>query len=101
MQARRVHSSGRSRRVWAQPLPVGRKKRFRWLRRLIKVVAVAALLALAGWIYILQVYAPGLRVEARTVPARVRAELAQQGAGYVQLSAISPYLRQAIVAIED
>jgi penicillin-binding protein 1A len=51
--------------------------------------------------YALRVYAPGLESEAQTVPARVHAQLAQQGAPYTPLSAVSYDLQHAIVAIED
>ncbi len=53
------------------------------------------------WIYVLQVYAPGLREEARNIPFRVQAGLALQGAQYVPLAGILPDMQHAIVAIED
>lgn len=88
------------RRVYVRPAPV-RRARFRWLRRLLKLVVLLGLVLLAAWIYVLQVYAPGLRTEARSVPARIRAQLAAQGARYVVLQSISPNLRAAIVSVED
>jgi membrane peptidoglycan carboxypeptidase len=92
----------RDRATWAQPAPtLPRRKRFRWLRRLLKLGTLLAILAVGGWIYLMQVYAPGLRAEARRVPALVRAQLAQHGAAYTPRSQISPYLQEAIVAIED
>jgi penicillin-binding protein 1A len=74
---------------------------FRWLRRTIKVVILLGVLALAAWIYAMRVYAPGLRAEASSIPVRVHSQLAAEGAGYTPLSQISPYLQQAIVAVED
>jgi penicillin-binding protein 1A len=65
------------------------------------IVAVLGILALAGWAYVLQVYGPGLRREARTIPALVRDQLSRHDATYTPLNAISPNLRHAIVAIED
>jgi penicillin-binding protein 1A len=67
-------------------------------------MTLAILLFLAtglGWLYLLQVYAPGLRAEARTIPARVEAELSSHDAPYTPLTAISPNLQHAIIAIED
>jgi penicillin-binding protein 1A len=58
-------------------------------------------MALLGYLYVLQVYAPGLRAEARSIPSRVQAGLAEHGALYTDLSAMSPSLQSAIVAIED
>lgn len=54
-----------------------------------------------GYAYVLQVYAPGLRSEARQIPAVVHAQLAQHGDRYISTSQMSPDLRNAIVAIED
>lgn len=65
---------------------------------LLAVIAAVALLVRA---YVLQVYAPSLRAEARTVPALVQAGLAQHNASYHSLDEISPDLRHAIVAVED
>lgn len=65
------------------------------------LTAFLALAVIAAWIYVDNVYAPGLRVEARTVPALVREGLAQHGERYVPFDGISPNLRHAIVAIED
>jgi penicillin-binding protein 1A len=76
----------RDRQTWAQPAPIApRRKRFRWLRRLLKLTVLLVILGVGAWIYMLQVYAPGLRAEAHRIPR----------------SEISPYLQQAIVAIED
>jgi membrane peptidoglycan carboxypeptidase len=88
----------------SRPQPVRfapRKKRFRWLRRLVVLGAVLAVLGLGTRAYILQVYAPGLQTEAATIPSTVQAQLDQRGAAYTPLSAISPTMRHAIVAIED
>lgn len=54
-----------------------------------------------AWAYILHVYAPGLRAEARSIPSRVDAQLAAHNAPYTQIAQISPDLQHAIVAIED
>src|SRR5947209_3598263 len=92
----------RDRGTWAQPAPIARRrKRFRWLRRLFKLGIVLTILAVGAWIYLMQIYAPGLRTEARQIPALVNAQLAQQSAPYTPGSNISPYLKEAIVAIED
>jgi penicillin-binding protein 1A len=92
----------RDRQTWAQPAPIApRRKRFRWLRRLLKLTVLLVILGVGAWIYMLQVYAPGLRAEAHRIPALVNAQLSQQGAPYTPRSEISPYLQQAIVAIED
>ncbi|GAC1324368.1 MAG: hypothetical protein NVSMB22_13080 [Chloroflexota bacterium] len=56
---------------------------------------------LAARAYLLQIYAPGLRSEARTVPALVHHQIAQHGEAYTSVDVISPLLRQAIIAIED
>jgi len=88
-------------RALVQPLPIRRRKRFRRLRRLLWSLLILGLILVGAWIYILQVYAPGLRAEARTVPGIVRAQLAAHSAPYVPLAQISPYLREAIVAVED
>lgn len=88
--------------TWAQPTPTkSRKRRFRWLRRLLSLAFVLALLALIGWVYLMWVYAPGLRTEAASIPDRVRAQLTTQGAAYLTIDHISPNLQHAIVAIED
>jgi membrane peptidoglycan carboxypeptidase len=87
---------------WARPAPLTpRKKRFRGVRRVLWATVFLVVLAIAAREYLLHVYAPRLRVEARTVPARVREQLAQQGASYFPVSQISPNLQHAIVAIED
>jgi membrane peptidoglycan carboxypeptidase len=78
-----------------------RKKRFRWFRRLLIFATVLAVFFLGLRAYVLQVYAPGLQSEARAIPSIVRSQLAEHGAGYTPLSAISPTMRHAIVAIED
>jgi penicillin-binding protein 1A len=59
------------------------------------------ILGIASWIYLMVSYAPGLRAEARLIPGVVQSQLSQQGASYTPGSQISPYLQQAIVAIED
>lgn len=65
------------------------------------LLVVAALLAVGVRAYVLHVYAPGLESEAQTIPARVHAQLAQQGAPYTPLAGMSFDLQHAIVAIED
>lgn len=71
------------------------------MRRLIVLALLLGLAVVIARAYVLHVYAPGLRAEAATIPARVHAGLAQQGATYVPRSQISPNLQHAIVAIED
>jgi membrane peptidoglycan carboxypeptidase len=90
---------GPNRGTWSSPVPL-RRRRHR-LRRLIVTVALLGLLGLATRAYLLSVYAPGLESEARTVPARVHAGLAQEHAPYTHLDATSLDLQHAIVAIED
>lgn len=65
------------------------------------MLVLSALVVLGVRAYVLRVYAPGLESEAQTVPARVHAQLAQEGAPYTPLSAMSFDLQHAIVAIED
>lgn len=62
---------------------------------------IAFVLFLGVRAYVLQVYAPGLESEAGTIPAAVQVQLGEHGAGYTRLSAISPTMQRAIVAIED
>jgi penicillin-binding protein 1A len=96
-----VRSSARPVRR-SPPRPArSRRKLFRWLRRLLVLVAVAAILFVGIRAYVLQVYAPGLEAEASHVPAVVQMQLGERGAGYTSLRAISPTMRDAIVAIED
>lgn len=78
-----------------------RKPRFRWLRRLLAFLIVAGFALAIAYGYILQVYAPGLRGEARRIPSIVHAQLAQHNATYVVAAGITPNLKHAIVAIED
>lgn len=88
----------------SQPQPVGfspRRKRFRWLRRLLALATVASILFIGARAYVMQVYAPGLESEASRVPLAVQAELNARGAAYTPLRQISLTVRQAIVAIED
>lgn len=89
------------RRTDPRPVPAPRRRRFRWLRRLFRLVLLLALLCVAAYAYILQVYAPGLRAEASHIPALVHAQLAAHNAPYIPRSSMSPYLQNAIVAIED
>jgi membrane peptidoglycan carboxypeptidase len=98
-----VRSSPRPvRRSPPQPVRFGpRKRRFRWLRRLLVLASVVAVLAIGIRAYVLQVYAPGLESEASHVPAAVQAELQGRNAPYTPLAQISPTMRHAIVAIED
>jgi penicillin-binding protein 1A len=77
------------------------RRRFGWLRRLFVLVLLLGVGCGAAYGYLLHSYAPGLRSEARVVPARVHDQLAAQGATYVPLSQISVNLQHAIVAIED
>lgn len=96
-QRKPVSRSSRSRTV-----PVrSRRRGRRALRRLALFAVFLVLVALASYAYVLNVYDPGLRSEVDTIPARVHAQLATEGASYVAFDQISPYLRQAIVAIED
>ena len=89
-------------RTWVQASPVRtRKKRFRALRRVFSVSLFLIIAALLAGLYLWKVYAPGLRVEARSVPSRVHSQLAAQQGPYLPLSQISPDLQRAIVAIED
>jgi membrane peptidoglycan carboxypeptidase len=101
MATRHLAPDSSARRIWVDAAPIRRKKRFRWLRRIAWGVVILALILIAAWIYALQVYAPGLRHEASNVPTKVRSQLAEHRAPYVSLTAISPYLREAIVAVED
>jgi membrane peptidoglycan carboxypeptidase len=90
------------RSTWAQPAPLRRKpRRFRWLRRLLKLVIFLGIVGVLAWIYLLQVYAPGLRTEARQVPALVTHQLLLQNAAYVPGRDINQDMQHAIVAIED
>lgn len=91
-----------NRRVIEPAAPVRpRKRRFRRLRRLIVFGIVLGLAFLLGRAYVLHVYAPGLRSEAASIPARVHSGLAQQNETYIPGSEISPNMERAIVAIED
>lgn len=90
----------RDHRVYAAPVRP-RRAFMRRLRRLLVLLVVIAAGALALRAYILQVYAPSLRAEARSVPALVQADLARHNASYHPLDAISPDLQNAIVAVED
>jgi membrane peptidoglycan carboxypeptidase len=65
------------------------------------MAVVLGLIVLVAWTYLLQVYAPGLRQEARVIPALVRDQLTQHNAPYTPINAIAPNLQHAIVAIED
>lgn len=78
-----------------------RQKRPRRLRRLLVLCVVLTVAAIMARAYVLHVYAPGLRAEARTVPGLVRQQLTRQNAPYLAVSQISPSLQHAIVAIED
>ncbi len=102
MASRSVARRPQDRRSYVQPTPIRRKKkRFRWLRRLFRLLVVLAILLTATWIYLMRSYAPGLRTEARRVPVLVEQQLAQHNAPYVPGDQISPNLQHAIVAIED
>lgn len=70
-------------------------------RRFLLLLAVLIAGAFGGRAYILHVYAPGLKAEARTIPARVHAELRAQGAPYTPLNGVAYDMQHAIVAIED
>lgn len=78
-----------------------KKRRLRRVRRLLVLLAFSAIVILLVRAYVLRVYAPGLRVEARSMPALVHAQLAEHHATYVPRSEISPFLLNAIVSIED
>lgn len=89
-------------RTWTQASPArGRRPRFRAVRSVFALLTVLTLIGMVAYGYGMQVYAPGLRAEAQTVPQRVRDQLAQERAPYIPLSQISPHLQEAIVAIED
>lgn len=62
---------------------------------------MTGVLLLACWTYVLHVYAPGLKTEARAIPELVRMGVHAHGGTYVPSSKISPNLLHAIVAIED
>lgn len=102
MASRSLPRRSDDRATWAQPTPLKRRKRrFRWLRRVLSVTIVLALLAIVAWTYLMWVYAPGLRTEASSIPTRVHTQLASRGARYITIDQISPNLQHAIVAIED
>lgn len=102
MASRSSPARTRSRHTWVQPARRrAHGRRFHRLRRFCAFIVVCALLAGGCWLYLLHVYAPGLRTEARTIPALVRADIALHGGTYVTIDRISPNLRHAIVAIED
>lgn len=71
------------------------------MRRFVGFLLVCGLLVFASWLYVLHVYAPGLRTEARSIPTLVKAEVYAHGGTYVTRDQISPNLQHAIVAIED
>src|SRR5437763_1442690 len=100
MATRSVAPRQPSRRVWVAPTPV-KRKRFRWLRRLLFFLLFLLLALAVASAYLLSVYAPGLKSEARTVPGLVQDQLALHGATYVPIEGISPDLQHAIVSIED
>lgn len=81
--------------------PVPEPPHRRPFRRLFKLAVVTIFIAGGLVLYLMHVYAPGLRDEARTIPALVHGQLAARAAPYVPSQDISPDLRHAIVAIED
>jgi penicillin-binding protein 1A len=89
------------RRTPPRPAPASRRHPLRWLRRLITLLLVLAALCIGAYVYVLQVYAPGLRSEVSHIPALVNAQLAAHHSPYVPRRQISPYLQNAIVSIED
>jgi membrane peptidoglycan carboxypeptidase len=98
-----VRSSSRPVR-YTRPQPARfapKKKRFRKLKRLFFFLTFLLILFFAVRAYLLVVYAPGLRQEARSIPTRVQGQLAQHDTAYTPLRNVSPNLRHAIVAIED
>lgn len=102
MASRSTATRTRARHTWVQPArPHIKQRRFRRLRRFLGFVLVCALVLLACWIYVLHVYAPGLRTEVRAIPTLVKAEVAANGGTYVTRNQISPNLLHAIVSIED
>lgn len=102
MATRSTGARTRTRHTWAQPTKTRTtRKRYRRLRRFLGFLVVCGLLLAAGWIYVLHVYAPGLRDEARSIPTIVTSDLSAHGGTYVTLGSISPNLQHAIVAIED
>ncbi len=94
--ARPVHS----RRVHVRVHPM-KQRRARPVRRLLAFLILLTALGLAARAYVLQIYAPGLQIEAQHIPLIVHQELDQHGAQYTNLSAISPTLQHAIIAVED
>lgn len=90
----------RTRVTYAKPIKA-HKKRFRGLRRLVITLLVLSVFAFIVQSYLLNVYAPGLRSEARTVPGLVRAQMQRENSPYLPITSISPYLRNAIIAVED
>lgn len=102
MASRSTATRTRARHTWVQPArPPTKQRRYRRLRRFISFVLACALLLLGCWIYVMRVYAPGLRREVRAIPTLVKAEVVANGGTYVTKSQISPNLLHAIVAIED
>jgi membrane peptidoglycan carboxypeptidase len=102
MATRSTEPRTRARHTWVQPThQPTRRRRYRRLRRLLGFLVACGLLLFAGWLYLLHVYAPGLRTEARTIPTLVKAEVDSHGGVYVTRDQISPNLLHAIVAIED
>ncbi|HEX6506985.1 MAG TPA: biosynthetic peptidoglycan transglycosylase [Chloroflexota bacterium] len=102
MATRSTAERTRARHTWAQPVPSrAHRRRFRRLRRVVATIVIAGILLFTARAYVLHVYAPGLRAEARTVPVLVQQQLASHGDRYVTIDRISPNLRHAIVAIED
>jgi penicillin-binding protein 1A len=89
-------------RVYSRPTTAASpRKRFRWLRRLFWLSLFAGLCLLGVWVYFYNVYAPGLEIEARTVPSLVHEQLSLHHAAYVPLQQMSSDLPSAIVSIED
>jgi penicillin-binding protein 1A len=102
MATRSTAARTRDRGTWARPAGApAPKRRPRRFRRALTLLAVLILAGVSLRAYVLRVYAPGLRAEARAIPSLVRQGLASHGDTYVPASEISPDLRHAIVAIED
>lgn len=89
-------------RPWPRAAPIRtRRTPFRLLRRFLLGLIFLGLVFGVALFTVQHVYGPGMRAEVRTLPALVHGQLAQHNDAYVAVSAISPFMRQAIVAIED
>jgi penicillin-binding protein 1A len=101
MASRTLSERSNRGRVRVLSAPVRRPKRFRWIRRLLKLTLLLTIGLALLWAGFMHFYAPGLKQEAATIPERVASQLTQHGASYVPIAHVSPNLQHAIVAIED